>query len=160
MPATGATGEELLAVVHEHWIKYAAPFFVGLILLMISVALFVLAGISAHHAMWLSHTSFVTGLLLLLATNHWFFAMLLSENSARIIITNKRVIHLRTRLFIHEEMKEITFEKMRFVDAKMHGLLQVLFRYGTVWFENGASLTYVPHPNRMVKQIQQAMGMK
>lgn len=152
--------ERLLQVLKEHWIKYVAPTLVFLLLLAISTLLFFLAGLSAHHYMWVSHFTFLGALLLFLLSQHWFFIFLLSESADCIIVTNRRVIHLKTRLFFQDDLKEIAFEKLKFVHAKKEGILQNILRYGTLSFEGKASVPYVPHPNRVAQQIEQAMGLR
>lgn len=151
-------GEKLVYVTDEHWIKYITPIAVTVFLLPISILLFFLAGITAHHYMWLSHITFLIALMLFLSTMHWFFMMLLSEALDRIIITNRRLIRMRYKMIFDEDILEISFEKMKTVDVKKHGLMQNLLHYGTLYFETKlASIPMVPHPNRVAKIIQEAM---
>jgi len=153
-------GEKIIRTVGEHWIKYVFPVFVFIFLLGISVLLFLLAGLTAHHSMWLSHVSFLLALGLFFITHHWFFVMLLSESVTRIVVTNHRIVRLRERLFFEEEMLEVSFEKMKTVEAQKHGLLQNILRYGTLRFETGTKIPLVPHPNNIAKDIEQAMGLR
>lgn len=151
-------GEHVVKVTDEHWIKLVVPILISLFLFGIALLLFLLAGITAHHYMWLSHTSFFAGLLLFLITLHWFFMMLLSESLDKIIITNQRLLRVQYRLIFHEDILEISFEKMKTVDARKEGLLQNLLHYGTLYFETKlAAVPLVPHPNRIAKIIQEAM---
>ncbi|MBI2636352.1 hypothetical protein HYW84_03445 [Candidatus Peregrinibacteria bacterium] len=153
------TGERLVHVCDEHWIKYIAPASVSLFLFAVSALLFALAGISAHHYMLLSHATFISALLLFLLTFHWLFVVLLSEALDRIIITNKRLLLIQYRLIFHEDILEISFDKMKTVEARKHGFIQNLFHYGTLIFEtNKASVRLVPHPNRVARIIQEAMA--
>lgn len=152
--------ERLLAIVNEHWIKYVYPAFLTLLLLSISFLLFTLAGLNAHHAMWLSHTTFLAGLLLLFITNHWFFMRLLGEVTDCIVITDKRSIHFETQLLLHDEMRENSFDRMRTVEAAKEGLLQNILHFGTLRFQGGNDIPLVPHPHRVAKTIKQAMGRK
>lgn len=158
--ADGASREVLIAAFPEHWVVYVRTFFGYLLLLAISLFLFWLAGWTAYHTEWFSQLVFLAAILIFWTSHHWFFAMMLSRSLSRIFITNRRVIRVRERLFLSEEMYEISFEKMKTVTADKHGLFQNLFRYGTLKFENMAKITYVPHPNRVARQIEQAMGMK
>ncbi len=140
MPSSSAPGEKLLYLTDEHWVKYVPVTLVYLALTSISLLLF-------------------AALLLFLFTHHWFFVMLLSEASSCIIVTNHRVIRLHDVLFIREEMHEFAFEKMKTVEARKRGLLQNIFRYGSLKFESGAQITQVPHPNRVARAVEQAMGL-
>jgi hypothetical protein len=152
------TGERLLKVTDEHWIKYVAPTVVAVFLLAIALLLFMLAGVAAHHYMWLSHGTYVAALVLFWITLHWFFMVLLSESLDKIIITNRRLMRVQYHMILDEDILEVSFEKMKTVDAKKHGILQNLFHYGTLYFETKlASVQLVPHPNRIAKLIQEAM---
>ena len=152
------TGERLVHVTDEHWVKYVVPVTVSFFLLAIAILLFVLAGVSAHHTMWLSHIAFIAALILFLLTFHWLFLVLLSEAMDRIIITNKRLIRIHYRMIFHEDILEISFSKMKSVDVRKSGLIQNLLHYGTLVFEmNKAFVHLVPHPNRVARVIQEAM---
>lgn len=153
-----SAGETLITVACEHWIKFILPAFLSALLFLISFLLFFLSGLSAHHYMWLSHATFIAALFLFLLTFHWFFTALLSDSLDRIIVTNKRLLRLNYRLIFHEDILEISFDKMKTVDARKEGFLQNLLHYGTLTFESKlASIGLVPHPNRMARVIQDAM---
>jgi hypothetical protein len=151
-------GERVMSVVGEHWIKYVFPVTMYLLLLSISILLLILAGTATHHYVWLSHTTYFAGLLLFLLTHHWFFMVLLSESLDRILITNRRLIRLQYRLIFHEDVLEVSFEKMKTVAAKKEGILENILNYGSLLFENNkATVSLVPHPNRIAQRIQHAM---
>ena len=153
------TGEHLLHVTDEHWVKYIVPATVTFFLVCISVLLFLLAGYTAHHYVWLTNISFIAALLLFLLTFHWFFLVILSEAMDRIIVTNKRLLRIQYRMIFHEDILEISFDKMKTVEAKKRGLFQNLLHYGTLIFEvNKASIHLVPHPNQLARIIQDAMA--
>lgn len=150
-----------MRVVGEHWIKYVFPVFVHLLLFSVSMLLFVLAGLSAHHYMWLSHLTFIAALCLFLITHHWFFVLFLSESTTHIVVTNHRVVRLRERLLAHEELLEVSFDKIKTVEADKEGLLQTVLQYGSLNFEGGVCIIpLVPHPSTLARDIQQAMGLK
>lgn len=158
---TPHSGEKLIRIVSEHWIKYVFPIFIAIALLSVSFLLFVLAGLTAHHYVWLSHVSFIAALLLFLITHHWFFLMLLGESTTHIIVTNHRVMRLRERVFFREERLEVSFDKMKTVEASKHGLLQTILRYGNLQFEGEKSIIpLVPHPSSVARDIEQAMGRR
>lgn len=151
--------ERLIKVSGEHWIKYVLPVAMAICLFSIAVFLLFLAGLSAIHEMWVSHASFITGMALLLFTHHWFFMTLLGEALDGIIITNKRLIRTKCRLIFHEDFLEVSFEKMKTVDSEKRGILQNLFHYGTLMFENNkATIRLVPRPNHIAHLIQEAMS--
>lgn len=150
-------GEYLVKIANEHWVKYVVPSTMAVFLFVIAMFLFVFSGISADN-MWLSHSAYIAALLLFLVTFHWIFMVLLSESLDRIIITNRRLICVQYRLIFHEDILEVSFEKMKTVDARKQGLLQNLLHYGTLVFESKlATVRLVPHPNRIARIIQDAM---
>lgn len=154
-------GERLVHIAKEHWIKFVLPVLVTLLLVSISILLFFLAGLSAHHYTWLSNITFVMAVILFFVAHHWFFMFLLSEALDRIIITNRRLLRMQFRLIIQEDILEVSFEKMKTVDAIKSGMLQNLLHYGTIVFESKlASIPFVSHPNRVAQVIQHAMHDK
>lgn len=157
-PSVPSVGESLVALIHDHWIKYVVPVTVYVLLGAASVVLFLFAGWTAYHYIGLTDVAFLVALFLLLMAHHWFFAMLLSESNECIVVTDKRVIHMQTRLFFYEDINEIAFDKMKTVEARKKGLLQNVLRYGSLVFEKGFEVRRVPHPNRVAKHIEQAMG--
>lgn len=156
--STPSAGEHVMMVTDQHWVKYVIPVTVAVFLFITVLLLFLLAGISAHHYEWLSVITYIIALILFLFTTHWFFIVLLSEALDRIIITNKRLIRTQYSLLFREDILEISFEKMKTVDAQKKGILQNIFHYGTLVFESKlASIPLVPHPNRVAKTIQAIM---
>lgn len=156
-PSSG--GERLIRIVNEHWIKYIVPVSVFLVLIVVSLFLFVVAGMSAYHVMWVSHLAFVPAVLLMLVAHHWFFVMILSEVADCIVITDHRLIQLKIRLLQHDAMIDVAFDKMKTVEASKEGLLQNILNYGTLHFEGAKSaIKLVPHPNSVARDIEQAMG--
>lgn len=151
-------GERLVEKTDEHWVRFVWPVVLATLLLGTSFLLFALAGLSAHHYMWLSHLTFACAALLFLFTQHWLFMMLLGDSLDCIIITNKRLIRIHVVPLFVEDILEISFEKMKTVDAVKNGFLQNVLRYGTLVFETKlATVPYVRHPNRVAKVIQHAM---
>ncbi len=152
-------GERLVDITYEHWVRFVGPILLGAALLGISALLYVLAGITAHHSMWLSHMALVAGMLLFTFTLHWFFMVLLGDALDCILITNKRLLRLQYIPLFHEDILEISFEKMKTVEARKIGVLQNILRYGTLYFETRlASVPYVSHPNAVARTIQETMS--
>jgi hypothetical protein len=155
------TGEHVVGVYDEHWVKYVAPVCISIFLFVNSFLLFMLAGMTVYHYTWIFYVAFTTALLLFLLTLHWFFMFLLSESLDKIIVTNRRLLRVQYRLIFHEDILEVSFEKMKTVDARKHGILQNLLHYGTLYFETKlAAVSLVPHPNRIARIIQEAMREK
>lgn len=150
-------GERLVQVTDEHWVKYLLPVTVSVLIFAVTLLLFVLAGVTAYHYAWISALTFVAGTLLLHLTVHWIFMVLLSEAIDRIIITNKRLLRVQYRLIFHDDVLEVSFAKMRVVEAEKSGFLQNLLHYGTIVFESTLSIPLVPHPNRVARTIEETI---
>ena len=151
--------ERLLSVSHEHWIKYVFPSFLYVVLMGASVLLFYFAALTTPSVLGVSLFLFTLALLLLFVTHHWFFWFLLAESQAHIIVTNKRVIHIHESLLWREEMVEVSFEKMKTVEAHKKNIFQSVLNYGTLQFEPMVKFRLVSHPGTLARQIEQAMGM-
>ena len=150
--------ECILAVSPEHWIKYAFPSVLSVLLVAIGLFLFYLWALSPSNTFG-SHLLFVSALILLSCVYHWFFWLLLAESQTCIIVTNRRVVYIRQGLLWNERMIEVSYEKMKTVEAHKKTLLQSIFNYGTLQFESKAKIHCVPHPGTLVRTIVQAMGM-
>ncbi len=157
--AVSSADERVIRVTGQHWFRYVAPAFVYAVVTAMSVVLFLSAGFTAYHVAWLSYLTYVAALLVFFFTHHWFFVTILGEAHARVVVTNRRVIWMHVRLFAGEEMREYAFEKMKTVEARTHGILQAVLRFGTIEFESGPGIPLVPHPASVAKDIEQAMGL-
>lgn len=159
-------GERLIDAFSTHWVKYVGPAFLYAFLLSVSLLLFYLAGVMAHHSERWSHLSFFAALFLMLLVHHWFFHKIMSEAMVDIILTNKRFIFMRDSLLLHEDMHELSLDRIRAVEAREHGIIQNILRYGSIWFDTGGSdigtriITLIPHPHRKAKAIMQLLQMK
>jgi len=160
------TQERLVDAFSTHWIKYAMPVFVLIVLLMTSALLFYFAGLSAHHLMWLSHATLFFALILLVTVHHWFFHRVLSDGMDDVIITDKRIIFLDSSLWLRDDTQEIALGQIRAVEARKRGILQNVFHYGSLWFDTGGSaigggkvIPLVPHPHRKAKEILALLEM-
>lgn len=158
--------ERLVDAFSTHWIKYAMPVFVSVVLLLTSAFLIYVSGLSAHHIMWLSHITLLLALVLLLMAHHWFFHRVLSDGMDDVIITDRRIIFLDSSLWFRDDMQEIALAQIRAVEARKRGILQNIFHYGSLWFDTGGSaigggkvIPLVPHPHRKAKEILALLKM-
>lgn len=157
---TPHASEHVIAVVPAHWVRYVR---VGVIIALVGfcdAVLFVLAGVFAGHNAFIASGLSVAALTLLLLLHHWTFAVLASASMQRVIITNHRVVSYGVRLLLHEELKEVAFERMKSVDVVMDGFWPNLLRYGSLVFEEKIGVHDVPHPNRVARAIEQAQGLR
>ncbi len=159
MSSSHDTAERVVRVTGQHWFRYVTPAFVYAVVTAMSIVLFFVAGFTAYHIPGASYVVYIVALIVFLFTHHWFFLTILGESHAKIIVTSRRVIWMHVRLFAGEEMREYAFDKMKTVEARTHGILQTIFRYGTLEFESGPGIPLVPHPATVAKDIEQAMGL-
>lgn len=154
------SSERLIRFARPHWVTHVFPVFLAVVLLTASVVLLLMSGMALTHQSWIAAVAFFGGLSVLLITLHWFFVRMLSDSMEQILITDKRIVHLQLRLLLHEMTHEISFEKMKTVSATKNGFLQNVLSYGSLKFEGGSEVRYVAHPNAVVKDIEQAMGLR
>ncbi len=151
-------GETLVALTSEHWIRFVGPVLLAVVLTGTAVLLYLLAGVTAHHNDLLSDLALLGGTVLLLLAHHWVFMTLLGDSLDCIIVTDRRLLRIQYTPILHEDILEISFEKMKTVDARKQGLVQNVLNYGTLYFETKlATIPMVPHPNRLARVIQDAM---
>jgi hypothetical protein len=159
--------ERLIDAFGTHWVKYVIPSLVYVLLLSVSVLLFILAEVTVHHLMWLSHVSLFLALFLFLLVHHWFFHRLLSEAMVDIIITSRRLMFLESNIFFRDDMHEVALNNIQGVEAHKHGLLQNFLHYGSLWFDTGGTsleggklIPLVPHPHHRAQQITNLLRLK
>lgn len=157
--------EELNVAFDTHWIKYIVPSLIAFIFALMTIgilysSLFIVTGPFAS-------VLFTFGSCLFLLNVHWLFYKLLSEGMQDVIITNKRLIYLETRLWVQDSIHEVRLNVIRAVEANKTGILQNLLRYGSIWFDTGGSskesgtiIPLVPHPQDKVRQILQTLKMR
>lgn len=156
---TAVDGERLILIIHESWVKYVRLVAVYILLLLGCALFFYIAAITAYYIDWVAQATLLLAILLLLVDHHWFFMAIMSQAENHILVTTNRVIWIRHRIFFDEEMHEYAFEKMKFVVAEKKNFLQYVFQFGTLKFESGTPIPYVPHPNAVAMAIEQAMGL-
>jgi len=160
MPDIDASnGERLILILHEHWVRYVRLVLIYLMLLVCSALIFYAAAVTAYHYDIVTQLLLLFAVVLLLVDHHWFFMAMLSQAENHILVTSDRVICIRHRIFFDEEMHEYAFSKMKFVEAEKTGFLQYLLQYGTLKFESGTPIPYVPHPSAAARAIEQTMGL-
>ncbi len=154
----GSSNERLIRISGEHWIKYVFPTFLWFALSSVAVFFFYLSAFTDRYPAEVSILILLISFGFFWCVHHWYFWLLLAESESRIIITSKRVLHIRTGLLWDEETVEIAFDKMKTVEMHKTTFLQSILNYGTLQFEP-FKINRVPHPGTMVRLIQQSMGM-
>lgn len=156
------SNEQLRLVIDDHWIVTILPILFTLLLTGAGLLLLALAGWAEAQSMWLWPWFFLLGSTLLLIAVHWFFFFMIGRQLSRVLITDRRIIQFDDVLIFREDLLEISFERMKSVEARKHGVLQYALNYGSLLFEGGGKgrIDYVPHPGTAAREIVQAMGMK
>ncbi len=149
----------MLLTTNQHWVAYIVPVMIASVIGIAGLMLYVLAGYTAHHTMWISHAALLLGLGLVLLAYHWIFHRMLSKIAGVMIITNERVIDMRIRLLLHEAMFEVQLVKVQSVTAVKRNIIAALLNYGDIEFKPSGTLQYVPYPQRVAREIEKAMGM-
>jgi hypothetical protein len=101
------------------------------------------------------------GAALVLLAYHKFFHMYFSERMRTIIVTNKRVIYLFTRLYMMTHEHEIPLRRITDVSVQRIGFITYLLNYGSICFEAPIGqeeslrrcIPYVPHPDHVSEII-------
>lgn len=154
----GTSNERLIRISGEHWIKYVFPTFLWIALSSVSIFFFYFSAFTNRYPAEVSLPMLLISFGFFWCVHHWYFWLLLAESESRIIITSKRVLHIRTGLLWDEETVEIAFDKMKTVEVHKTTLLQSILNYGTLQFEP-FKIKRVPHPGTTLRLIQQSMGM-
>lgn len=152
------TTERLVRTVDEHWMVYVLPLAICALLLLAAVVLLLGAGVMVEHSEWLWRLSFVLGFTFFLVALHGIFLVILGQSVSQIVITNHRVVRFHNIIMLRDEMLEVSYEKMKTVEAKKHGIIRNLFNYGVLKFENNSTIDFVPHPNSAARDIEQQLG--
>lgn len=153
-------GERLIRVSGEHWMTYAAPCFIYVLLTTAGIFLLIVSGHMVSQNNWVAAVSFVLSLILFLVGCHGFYFVVLGELTSCFVITTQRVIHFKNVIILREEMSEVSFKMIKTVEASKRGFLQYLLNYGSLNFEDKLIINYVSRPHSVARDVYQAMGMR
>jgi membrane protein YdbS with pleckstrin-like domain len=154
-------GEKAVLMLNEHWIKYVMSFFlvfVSWLLYALCLSLSI-AVIPQNHIA--SMVIVVVGHVLLLFFHHAAFYHFFSVGTWRTLITNRRILTSRQRLWFSDDIIDTPLWRVRSVEVKKKGILQHILDYGTIVLNRGdlPSIERVPHPydahTSIVVQIQE-----
>ena len=152
--------EKLIKIINEHWMKYVPSAIIGFLLTGIGFILFFIWFIGKQETAGILNFFYIFSFNLFFYLHHWFFLILFSEAMGGIILTTKRIIYIRQTLFFSDIMQDISYEKIKTVKAETNGLLHNILHYGNLRFDPEMFIPLVPHPNSVVKEIEQMIGMK
>lgn len=155
------SGEEPILLISTHWLQYAMP----ILLMFLSWLLYFLCtALSLALMQWngaAGIAALVGGHALLLLFHHAAFYQIFSQSTTRFLVTNKRILGLRQRLWFSDDTLDVPLWKIRSMEVSKKGFLQHVLDYGSIELNRGAfpSIGLVPHPNilhhRITSQLQQ-----
>lgn len=151
--------EEVLDVFDTHWIKYLWPLFVAFLGTAIGILVLQMAGFGVINSTIALKVVFIAGFLLLGFTIHWTFHSIMSASMEDVVITNHRFIYLESSLWSLDEVHEVSLLQVKEVDSKKSGIIQNIFRFGSISFNAGGKdatrkeFPRIPHPDRKARII-------
>jgi len=159
-PVQSIADEKLVFVRRHHWMRYASSVTICLLLLIIGLLLLSFSSFRTPDLAAVAYIVFFLGFAVVLCSYHALFHTLMSAYATVIILTTKRVVHFRQKLFFIDDRQEIQLERMHTVEARQRGILQSLFHCGSIWFDAMEHLSHIAHPHRTAKEIARVLGMK
>lgn len=154
-------GETPVLLIRTHWMQYVMP----LLLMLLSWLLYFLCTAVSLALMQWNGTAAVIALIvghaLLLLFHHAAFYQIFSTSATRFLVTNKRILGLKQRLWFSDDTLDIPLWKIRSMEISKKGFLHHILDYGSIELNRGAfpSIGLIPHPNilhhRITSQLQE-----
>jgi hypothetical protein len=159
--STNHVHEHAVFRVRDHEVKYLP----ALLLIAASWVLFGLCTWASLSLRAWNHDVAVVALILghafLLLFHHGAFYRLLSQSTARTLITTHRVLGTEQQLWLSERVTDVPLWKIRSLEVVKRGVLRQLLDFGTIRLNDGElpSLQNVARPHivhsRIAHQVQQ-----
>ena len=159
--STDHVHEHAVFRVCDHEVKYMPA-------LLLIAASWILYGLCAWASLSLrtwNHAAavaaLVTGHAVLLLFHHGAFYRLLSQSTARTLVTTHRVLRTEQQLWLSERVMDVPLWKIRSLEVEKSGILRQLLDFGTIRLNGGELPSLVrdarPHTvhNRIAHQVQQ-----
>lgn len=146
--------EMLVDTFSTHWVKYAGPSIIYVILLITGGGMLYLL---ADQPQAILAPSALVIISLLSFLNHWFFHRVLGYSLDAVVLTNKRLVMMRANLWINDDNTEHPLVPMRTVEATKKGFIQHILNYGTLTFDVPGGLDLIPQPHHKASVISQIL---
>lgn len=149
------SGETPILLIRTHWMQYAMP----VILVGTSWLLYFLCTALSLAFMGWNEAAGIAALIgghaLLLLFHHAAFYQIFSMSTTRFLVTNKRVVGMRQRLWLSDETIDVPLWKIRSMEVSKKGLLQHVLDYGSILLNRGTlpSIGLIRHPNLLHNRI-------
>jgi len=153
-------GEHPVLFINEHWVKYAKPILMALISWILYVICLSLGIVTSEISHVLSMFIIVSGHLLLLTFHHASFIGFINVSTQQVLITNRRILSIRQKLWISDNITDIPLWRISSVQVQKKGFLQQVLDYGSLILNRGElpNVERVPNPHavhtKLIPQIQ------
>ena len=124
--------EDVILSAKNHWILYLKPVFFLLFGAALA-ALLILAGrwLSPFHAT-APFAFYAMASFTLLVAVHFAFILFFEIIISKVIVTTKRVIEIRYKPFVIDDIDHAEIDRVNEVEKVKHGLFKNIFNYGSI----------------------------
>lgn len=161
---TQEPGETIILLLRRHWVTNVFWIIMSLLFLLTPIFLFPLIAMSNIIPSQLP-SSFITLLVLgwYLLTFTYILVKFLMWYINIFIVTNERIIDIDFINLLNKKFAETRITRVEDVTMRTGGFLRAIFDYGVVTVQTASrevqfELSDVPHPDRVVRTINQLMG--
>ncbi|MDD2908052.1 MAG: PH domain-containing protein [Candidatus Gracilibacteria bacterium] len=126
-------GEKVIMVVKRHWIVYVILFIYFILAITISIALYVILGVSS-----LTHLG---NIFIWLMFSLFLYIEWLNHELDMYVVTNNRVIGIEQISFLNRAVSECNLGQVQEVNSKTSGLFANILNYGTLSIQTAGNKT-------------------
>lgn len=160
---TQEPGETIILLLRRHWITNISWIIIGLLLILAPILFFPLVSLSALLPPFIP-PNFITFIILIwyLLTGSFILTEYLLWYFNVSIVTQERIIDIDFAL-LYKSISETRISRVEDVTSRTGGFIRSFFDYGDVYVQTAANFENfeflaVPHPQQVVKIINQLMG--
>lgn len=151
--------EEVILSLKDHWIVLLKPAIFLIFGVILTSLIFGIGTITAPASEELKWLLYMIAYTILLVSVHFFFILLFSWMISNIIVTNKRLIEIKYRSFVMDDINHAEMSKINEVEKIKHGLWKNILNYGDIsmsipGMKNYLVLTHVKKPGKFVDLIE------
>lgn len=149
--------EEVVKVVHRHFIGVVAIILVGaLTLAAIAVLFFMLSPDKFNDPSFIFLGLALTTLVVL-----FVMIAIYIYNQSRIMITNKHLVQIMQKTLFNRKVSRLSMSNVEDVNAEVRGVFATIFNYGTLLVQTAGEMenfifTLCPNPNVITERILEA----
>lgn len=150
-------GEKTILLIRRHWF---VPFSILLIFLFFAILPFLIYFFISRLEAFSNFYSFFWFFVIVFFLFWWIslFKRVMSYILTCIVLTDKRLIRIRTKTFFKYEREEIPIENIQDVSIKISGIFGSFFDFGDLEVQSAGAvvkfnLTRIPHPQKIKEKI-------